>query len=134
MRFLTSICLLLIFIQASSDYTSEFTTLSHEEAKKKWGSTPFNKNNFKTIIKHNYKERQQMASEIIKKQIYSGKKLTELYKDLGQPKGYFSSDLIPAYILTDPRKRKTEAYQLIFEPDDTGKAVKRVLIYKTCCY
>ena len=70
--------------------------LSLEQAEKKWGQKPFNKKIFR---EGDDKQRAFMVVDLIKSKRYVGKDFKVLYDELGSGKGYYISDLIPAYIL-----------------------------------
>ena len=130
---ITFILLSFVSSYAMSDFIDKYEKLSAQQAAKKWGRIPFNKEKFKNVEKSGYELRRKMVAEILEKKLYVGQSIETLAKDLGNPRGYFISDVMPSYLLMNPQKRKQEAWQLVFEPDDSGKKVEKVTAYKTCC-
>ena len=116
-------------VNAESFYQAEF--MSAQQAQKKWGSAIFDPIAFKA---ESYKNKPTMAVGLIKKPIYVGKDMLEVKKELGDPTGYFFSDTIYAYLITDPSDKKSGVWQIVFIPDEDLKKVKEIKIHKKCCY
>ena len=106
------------------------TFMDLDQAKKKWGSVPFNPNQFK---KGDEISRSKMVVSLIESKKYLGKKLSTIPDELGKSDGFFENDAIPAYLLTPPKKENSEIWQVVFIPDKEWKRVNDVKIHKNCC-
>lgn len=100
-------------------------TMSPTEAQKRWGSEDFDANKFKN---GSLQTRAKMAVAIVKnKKTWIGKSFPDLKKMLGEHDGFYFTDTIPAYFITDAEKMGDEAWQIVFLPDNDRK-VKDVII------
>lgn len=126
------VCLLTVLglAHASSGYyQGEY--MPPQDAQKKWGIQPVNKELFKG---GDPTKRASMAVDIASKSLYVGKPMKVVREELGDPDSYFFSDTIYAYkIMPFPGENK-EVWHLVFIPDDNLEKVKEVKIHKKCCY
>jgi hypothetical protein len=100
--------------------------LSSQEATARWGQKLFAADKFKSGAPG---IRAQMAADIVKKNLFSGKSVREVWAALGPHDGHFKSDVVPAYILNEDTN---DVWQLVFLVDMDRKVTKAV-IYKNCC-
>lgn len=100
-------------------------TMSAAEAQRRWGSEEFDAARFK---KGDMPARAKMASSLIKhKNQWIGKSVQELKKSIGEHDGFYFTDTIPAYFITDAQKEGDEAWQIVFLPDN-ARNIKDVII------
>lgn len=102
------------------------TELSAQDASSRWGTQTFVADKFRT---GDYNIRAQMASDIVKKNLFAGKSIRAVWATLGSHDGHFKNDVVPAYILNE---NENDIWQLVFLVDMDRKVTKAV-IYKNCC-
>ncbi len=68
--------------------------MKSSQAEKKWGTKSLDKTLFRT---GDHAKRESMAVDIVKKNLYVGKPMKLVRKELGDPDSYFFSDTIYAY-------------------------------------
>lgn len=118
-----------LFVWATEYFGAEF--MSTSAAERKWGTKPLDKILFKM---GDHTKRESMAVDIVKNNIYVGKSMLLVRKELGDPDSYFFSDTIYAYKIMPYPGEKKEIWHLVFIPDDKLENVKEVKIHKKCCY
>lgn len=107
-------------------------TLNVKEIESVWPTqTNFKYDKFKSATTA---ERATMISSLIKqKNLWSGKSIDEIRKDLGDWNGFYFQDHIPAYRIGSREKQNGNSYQIVFIPNK-NKRVEAVIIHKLCCY
>lgn len=116
-------------VLADAFFQSEF--MKPADAEKRWGLKPFDKGVFRT---GDHTQRESMAVDIVKKNLYIGKPMKLVRQELGDPDSYFFSDTIYAYKIMPFPGENREIWHLIFIPDENLENVKEVKIHKKCCY
>ena len=105
-------------------------TMSAQQGAKKWGTHPFEKEKFKTGDDHS---RATMASSLLQNQKnFVGKRPSEIREELGNPDGFYFSDMFPAYFIERGQKEGEDSWQLVFLLDRNEK-VAEIIIHKNCC-
>jgi hypothetical protein len=120
-----------VFVAAQLITRNEF--MSAEQAKKKWGATPFDAKKFKSAEK-DVRVRASMAADIVERQSLKGVNRSEIRSIVGRPTGYYFSDTIYAYIIEPYSEATKESWQLVLIPDDKLETIKEIKIEKKCCY
>ena len=102
-------------------------TMSASAAETKWGKAEFNSQKFKTATSG---ERAKMASTMVRqKNLWIGKSIKDIRKELGTHDGYYFTDSIPAYLIQETETRDGEAWQVVFIPDNRYK-IKDLIIHR----
>lgn len=102
-------------------------TLSQERVGARWGQSLFLVEKFRSASES---ERAKMAASLLKNQSqFIGKDPTEIRKKLGDPDGFYFSDLFPAYIIQSAHTSKEEAWQIVFLLD-TKEKVSEIVVHK----
>jgi hypothetical protein len=104
-------------------------TMSITEAKKKWGNEVFDPKQFKS---GNIDVRAKMAASLAADKRYIGKSPLNIREDLGDPDGYYFSDVFPAYLIQEGKNNKEESWQIVFLLD-RGRKIEKTIIHKNCC-
>lgn len=100
-------------------------TMSVTDAQKRWGLENFDADKFKNGSRPT---RAKMAVSIVKnKKTWIGKSFPAIKKELGEHDGFYFTDWIPAYFITDAEKKGDEAWQVVFLPGNDRK-VKDIII------
>jgi hypothetical protein len=97
--------------------------LSYRDASEIWTLEPFTPAKFKAAKPD---DRGNMALDILNHDVFTGKKLVEVKKILGNPDGHYDGRNVLAYQLGSDDKN---TYQLVFLPDYQGKVVENIKIY-----
>ena len=101
-----------------------------QKVKQTWGGADFSAEKFKTALPS---EKAKMAYSLINNKKYIGKSVLEIREELGDPDGYYFSDLYPAYKITDPPLQKgDDVWQIVFLIDK-NKKISEVVVHKNCC-
>ena len=114
-------------VLANHFWRGELMTTS--EVKSRWGATEFDSNKFKV---GKPETRAKMAFGLIQSKKYIGKTRAQVIGDLGPADGYYFSELIPAYIIQNEKKKGDEVWQIIFLLDKE-RHVTEVAVHKNCC-
>lgn len=104
--------------------------MSLKKVEKKWGQSEFSAERFKTAPPS---EKAKMAYSLIKSKKYIAKSVIDIRQDLGDPDGYYFSDIYPAYIITDSQKKGDDVWQIVFLLDK-NRTISEVVVHKNCCY
>lgn len=105
-------------------------TLSIKKVEKKWGNADFQPEKFKIATPI---ERAKMTYSLIQSKKYIGNSVSTIRKELGDPDGYYFSDVYPAYIITESGKKGDDIWQIVFLIDNL-RNVSDVIVHKNCCY
>jgi len=102
-----------------------------QEAQKRWGNAKFNAAQFRVSTTA---QRAAMAADLLRQQALVGKERQDVRKILGDPDGYFFSDMILAYQIEKYSDDHKEAWQIVFVPDEKNPMkVGSVKIHQKCC-
>lgn len=105
-------------------------TIDEVSARKKWGSSTYSGEAFK---KGSLSERASMAASLLaEKSKFIGLDRLEIRRRLGDFSGYYFSGMYPTYLIQETSDTSSEAWQIVFLIDNSGKIVD-VVIHKNCC-
>ncbi len=104
-------------------------TMSIKKIEKKWGASTFDATKFKN---GDLKIKSAMAASLIKLKKYIGKSVEEVRNQLGDPDGYYFSDVYPAYIIEEGQTRDQDTWQIVFLLNQK-RLVTGVIVHKNCC-
>lgn len=104
--------------------------MSVEMVGQKWGKTPFETKVFKN---GDEKQRAQMAYSLLNHQNqFVGKDRLEIRSELGDPDGFYFSEMFPAYMIETATSREQNSWQIVFLLDRDEK-VSQIIVHKNCC-
>jgi hypothetical protein len=103
--------------------------MSVSKVEKKWGSSPFDADKFRT---GSMDVKAKMAASLIKGKKYIGKSVLDIRSELGDPDGYYFSDVYPAYIIEEGQTRDQDTWQIVFLLDKSRR-ITDVIVHKNCC-
>ncbi len=107
------------------------TVLSAAQVAQKWGQQSFDALRFKS---GDEKVRSAMAHSIlINKKNFLGRPVLELKKELGDPDGFYFSDVLPAYLIQRAKSANGESWQIVFLLTK-DRRVDEIIVHKNCCY
>lgn len=105
-------------------------TMSLKEVGDRWGKADLNIEKFR---EGDSAARSTMAYSILKKKKeFKGKFVLELRKELGDPNGFYFSDVFPAYFIQEGKTRQDETWQIVFLLDQS-RHVEDIIVHKNCC-
>jgi hypothetical protein len=105
-------------------------TLSASEVGKRWGQTAIDSAKFKA---GDEKIRASMAYSILKNpKLFKGKLVTDIRKELGDPDGFYFTDIFPAYMISRAKTDQEDSWQIVFLLNKDRK-VDKVIVHKNCC-
>lgn len=116
-------------IAETQSYLDSQEFMMADEATKRWGAKPFDVRKFKT---GKVSERAAMAVDLIRSKSMLGKTPDEIKTLLGDFSGYFWSDRVPAYFVSEGWTEGKDSWQLVFLLDNSAH-VNEVRIHKNCC-
>lgn len=117
--------------QASySPYEQSQVYMDAKAAEVRWGKEKFSIEKFKTADPDG---RAKMAADLIKnRKVFIGKSVAEIRNQLGPNSGYFFTDQLPAYTISEGWKKNENTWQIVFLLGFNGK-IKDVRIHRNCC-
>lgn len=125
--FLSLVLITMSYAFAQHFWRGELMPLKKVE--EKWGQAEFFAEKFKLASPV---EKAKMAYSLIKNKKYIGKSVLEIRQELGDPDGYYFSDIYPAYIITDSPNKGDDVWQIVFLLDK-NKKISEVVVHKNCC-
>jgi len=129
------IVLILILVLGSiAAYAAKHTwigkTLEKEKVELKWGRKDFDATKFKN---GDIQVRAAMAYALLSNaKQFEGRKVQDIWQELGEPDGYYFSDAYPAYLIQRGKNNSEESWQVVFLVDQDRK-VTGVIVHKNCC-
>lgn len=106
------------------------TTIGLSEVGKRWGTGEFDATQFKS---GGEKLRSTMAHAILKsKKVFVGTHVLDLRKQLGDPDGFYFTDVVPAYLIQRAKADGQESWQIVFLLNKQ-RTVEDIIVHKNCC-
>ncbi len=107
------------------------TVLSATQVAQRWGQQSFDSVKFRS---GDERVRAAMAYSILtNKNKFRGRPALELKKELGDPDGFYFSDVLPAYLIQRAKSANGESWQIVFLLTK-DRTVDEVIVHKNCCY
>ncbi len=101
--------------------------MSKAKVGQRWGRVDFSKDKFKS---GDYKVRASMAFSMLNQEkSFTGKTIPTIREELGDPDGFYFTDMYPAYLID---LKEDDSWQIVFLLDRNYK-VSELILHKNCC-